>query len=82
MSSNMVSLCLLNVLEIETATTLSDAGWTKTCSWSVGRACIEWSSNECDVVLYIIGLQAWAVLDAAEGGYTREDRVGLPCISS
>ena len=78
-----MSLCaadvckLLNVLEIEAATTLSNAGGAESRTGPVAGAGVEWRSDESDVVLHLVGGEAWRVLGTPESRDAGEDRVGL-----
>jgi hypothetical protein len=73
-----VSIHRSDVLEIKASRTLSNARRTKASSWTIGGTCVEWSTNEGNIVLHSIAGEAWMVWQSAEGADAREDRVGLP----
>lgn len=72
---------LQNVLEIETARTLSDAAGTKAGAWSVRSAGVEGGADKRNVIFLLIAGKTWKVRKPSKCGDAREDRVRLREVS-
>ena len=68
---------VIPAVQVKAARALANAGGAEAGTGTVRGAGVEGGADKGDVVAGILGLEAVLVRQAAEGGNTREDRVGL-----